>query len=148
MTTYAGVNALLIMKSYKSLNREEIYKFFYSMKRPDGSFHVHLNGYFYVFLMISEFDCRSCYCVLSICKLLNMLTPEIAEHVGEYILRSFCFLFFISSCQTYEGGFASNPGSEAHGGYTFCSVAALTLLNQLHKCNRSALEVLSVWNSE
>lgn len=47
----------------------------------------------------------------------------------------------LCSCQTYEGGFAGYPGLEAHGGYTFCGVAALTLLNSVYLCDTKALLV-------
>lgn len=33
-----------------------------------------------------------------------------------------------SSCQTYEGGIGGCPGTEAHGGYTFCGYAAAVIL--------------------
>lgn len=33
-------------------------------------------------------------------------------------------------CQTYEGGFGGVPNAEAHGGYTFCAVATLHLLDR------------------
>ena len=36
----------------------------------------------------------------------------------------------IDSCQRYEGGFGGDVGNEAHGGYTFCAVAALVLLQR------------------
>jgi prenyltransferase beta subunit len=32
--------------------------------------------------------------------------------------------------QTYEGGLGGEPGNEAHGGYTFCGLAALALIRQ------------------
>ena len=32
--------------------------------------------------------------------------------------------------QTYEGGLGGEPGNEAHGGYTFCGLAALALVGQ------------------
>ena len=32
--------------------------------------------------------------------------------------------------QTYEGGLGGEPGNEAHGGYTFCGLAALLLAGQ------------------
>jgi geranylgeranyl transferase type-1 subunit beta len=35
---------------------------------------------------------------------------------------------FLARCQTQEGGFALRPGGEAHGGSTYCAVAALALL--------------------
>jgi len=43
------------------------------------------------------------------------------------------------SCQTYEGGFAGCPGMEAHGGYSFCGLAALVMLGKQHLCDLRAL---------
>ncbi|OMO69738.1 Prenyltransferase/squalene oxidase [Corchorus olitorius] len=43
------------------------------------------------------------FCVAS---LLNILDDDLVQGLGDYIL----------SCQTYEGGIAGEPGSEAHGG--------------------------------
>lgn len=45
----------------------------------------------------------------------------------------------IVECQTYEGGLTNVPGAEAHGGYTFCGVAALALLNKLELLDISRL---------
>lgn len=39
---------------------------------------------------------------------------------------------WVASCQSYEGGFSALPGTEAHGGYTFCGFAAALLLKK-HK---------------
>lgn len=41
--------------------------------------------------------------------------------------------------QTYEGGLGGAPGNEAHGGYTYCGVAALALLDALPALNLPAL---------
>ena len=60
-----------------------------------------------------------------------MLTPELVEGVREFLLR----------CQTSEGGFGGLPETEAHGGYTFCAVAGLSILGCLADCNVAALEV-------
>ena len=38
---------------------------------------------------------------------------------------------WLARCQTYEGGMGGEQGNEAHGGYTFCGVAALALLGRL-----------------
>ncbi len=35
-----------------------------------------------------------------------------------------------NALQTYEGGLGGEPGNEAHGGYTFCGLAALMLVGQ------------------
>ena len=37
----------------------------------------------------------------------------------------------IIESQTHEGGISNVIGGEAHGGFTFCGVAALALLNRL-----------------
>lgn len=34
--------------------------------------------------------------------------------------------------QTYEGGLGGEPGNEAHGGYTYCGLAALMLADAAH----------------
>ena len=68
---------------------------------------------------------------------------------------------WVASCQTYEGGFAAlpgecrsrdpcnvirscDPGTEAHGGYTFCGFAALVLLGKPHLCDVNKLLVSCV----
>ena len=48
-----------------------------------------------------------------------------------------------ASCQTYEGGFSGTPGLEAHGGYTFCGLAALALLGHERLCDLDSLMVSS-----
>jgi len=55
-------------------------------------------------------------------KLLNILTPALASMLA---------VKFIASCQTYEGGFGGEPFTEAHGGYAYCAVAALQLVDRL-----------------
>ena len=50
-------------------------------------------------------------------------------------------------CQRYEGGFAGEPGGEAHGGYAFCGAAALTIINQFHTCDVDGFTVRSAWNA-
>ena len=46
---------------------------------------------------------------------------------------------FLLRCQSYEGGFGGEPGNEAHGGYTYCAVAGLSLLRALHHADVRAL---------
>ena len=41
--------------------------------------------------------------------------------------------------QTYEGGLGGEPGNEAHGGYTFCGLAALMLVKQAQTLDLPAL---------
>eukprot|EP01114_Cavostelium_apophysatum_P020546 TRINITY_DN6919_c0_g1_i1.p1 TRINITY_DN6919_c0_g1~~TRINITY_DN6919_c0_g1_i1.p1 ORF type:complete len:409 (+),score=40.52 TRINITY_DN6919_c0_g1_i1:70-1296(+) len=112
--TYAAVHALAVCGSKRALsviNRPKMYQFLLKVKRPDGSFVMHDQG---------ETDVRGCYCALTVAYLLNIMTPELVKGTAEHIAR----------CQSYEGGFGAEPGNEAHGGYTFCALAALVLLKR------------------
>jgi len=134
LPTYASVCVLAMVGrpgpggGWDQIDREAMYKFFMSLKQKDGSFLVAHH---------SEVDVRGIYCLLIAATLLDILTPELVEGTAG----------FISSCQTYEGGFASAshpsyslsgnilphpaprpPLGEAHGGYTFCALASWVLL--------------------
>ncbi|MED6127533.1 hypothetical protein PIB30_088871 [Stylosanthes scabra] len=125
-TTYAAVNTLITLggdKSLASINRDKLYGFLRRMKQPNGGFRMHVEG---------EIDVRACYTAISVASVLNILDEELTQNVGDYIL----------SCQTYEGGIAGEPGSEAHGGYTFCGLAAMILIGEV---NRLDLPRLIEW---
>lgn len=77
-----------------------------------------------------EIDSRSTYTIVSIARILNILTPELSEGVAEYLLQ----------CQTYEGGFGGEPFNEAHGGYNFCALAALLILGRAQDIDIEAQE--------
>ena len=79
-----------------------------------GTFQNHING---------ESDLRSTYCALTVSYILNLL-PD--ESLTSGIVSN------IQSCQTFEGGFGPEPYCEAHGGYSFCAIASLILLNSLN----------------
>jgi len=81
-----------------------------------GAVAIHYNG---------EMDMRGVYCGLVVADILNILqdNEEFTRGVGD----------LISSCQTYEGGISCAPLGEAHGGYTFCGLAALLLLEEESK---------------
>lgn len=122
-TTYAAVNALSIIgteEAYNSLDRSSLQKFLWTVRDVDGSFALHKGG---------EQDIRGAYCAVSIAKITNTYTDALFDKTAEWIV----------SCQTYEGGFAGCPGMEAHGGYAFCGIASLALLNKTHLCDVDAL---------
>ncbi|GAB2278144.1 hypothetical protein Dimus_012840 [Dionaea muscipula] len=122
-TTYAAVNSLITLgghRSLSSINRQKLYKFLQRMKDPSGGFRMHVRG---------EMDVRACYTAISVASILNILDDELAKNVGNYII----------SCQTYEGGIAGEPGSEAHGGYTFCGLATMILINQVQRLDIARL---------
>lgn len=125
-TTYAAVNTLITLggdKALASINRDKLYGFMRRMKQPNGGFRMHDEG---------EIDVRACYTAISVASVLNILDDELIKNVGDFIL----------SCQTYEGGIAGEPGSEAHGGYTFCGLAAMILIGE---ANRLDLPHLLDW---
>lgn len=108
-----------------AVGRDKMYKWFLSLKQPDGSFLVSHDA---------EVDVRGLYCLLVTATLLNLLTPDLLKGVPE----------FIAACQSYEGGFSSaslrcldgtNTSEfltsclgEAHGGYTFSCLASWVLV--------------------
>lgn len=118
--TYAAVNALCILgteKAYDVINRKKLKKFLIKLHQPDGSFLMHDGG---------EVDVRGAYCAASAASLTNILSDEIFYNTAEWV----------SSCQSYEGGFGATPGVEAHGGYSFCAYACLMLLKKDYLCNK------------
>lgn len=122
-TTYAAVNSLITLggqRSLSSINRDKLYSFLLRMKHASGGFRMHDGG---------EVDVRACYTAISVASILNILNYELVQNVGNYIL----------SCQTYEGGIAGEPGSEAHGGYTFCGLATMILINEVDRLDLSSL---------
>lgn len=122
-TTYAAVNALSIIgtdEAYDSIDRSSLQKFLWTVRDVDGSFALHKGG---------EQDIRGAYCAISIAKITNTYTDALFDKTAEWIV----------SCQTYEGGFAGCPGMEAHGGYAFCGLASLALLNRTALCDIDAL---------
>lgn len=52
---------------------------------------------------------------------------------------------FIKSCQSYENGFGQSPGTEAHGGPTFCAIASLHLMDQLEHLNEEEKGGIIKW---
>lgn len=116
-STYAAV--LTLANAYdeevlEKVDRAAIRKWLKSLKQPDGSFVMHQGG---------ESDCRAVYCALVVAKLLDIWDDELVSGCGEWLL----------SCQTYEGGFSGEANGEAHGGYTYCAVAALVLVYGIRK---------------
>ena len=121
--SYAAVLALATIgtpAAYAAVNRRDMYRWLLTLKRADGGVHIHADG---------EVDVRSAYTMLTIASLVNILTPELTAGVAEWLAR----------CQTYEGGFAGEPGGEAHGGYAFNAMAGLAILGRFDLVDIPAL---------
>ncbi|KAI6213106.1 CAAX farnesyltransferase subunit beta [Aphelenchoides besseyi] len=122
-TTYASVMALISIGSkeaWDSIDRDGLLKFFYANKQPNGSFTMHEGG---------EIDIRSVYCAVSVAVVCGIYSDELFGDSAQWIMR----------CRSYEGGFGGEPGCEAHGGYTYCGVAALALMERTHMLDDEAL---------
>lgn len=119
------------------------------LKQLDGGFRMCIGG---------EADVRGMYCALTILSLLGLPTELAAEdkerlQADADAIKSGAKIpghgsdpakiptdlldgcgEYLSRCQTYEGGIAGAPGGlEAHGGYAFCSLAALCTLGAPHE---------------
>jgi len=126
--TYAAVNALTIIgteEAYKVTDRDKLVKWLDRLRNEDGSFMMHVDG---------EVDIRGVYCALSAARLLNVYSESLFYNTDQWLLR----------CQTYEGGFGGCPGMEAHGGYSFCGLAALILLGKERLCDTDNLLLWAV----
>lgn len=129
-TTYAAILALTIIAttpdrtiaSHMAMEllrnkKQYLAPWWKQLQEHNGGFRMHIDG---------EIDVRASYCILSCAKLLHIPFTTITS---TSTLTS--TVQFIANCQTYEGGFGGEPGTEAHGGYTFCAIAALALLDHL-----------------
>ena len=122
--TYAATLALCCIGSSEAfavIDRPALYRFLLSMKDSSNGFRMHDDG---------EVDVRGTYTAIAVAALTNVLTPQLVEGVAEYA----------ASCQTYEGGFGGEPGVEAHGGYGFCAIATLCILDACHLVDLDALD--------
>lgn len=121
--TYATMLCLAeigLESGFRMVNRANLYRWLLTLKQPNGSFAMHTDG---------EADVRATYCALAVAKCAQLLTPELTQGVAEFVL----------SCQSFEGGFSSGPGSETHGGYTFCGCAAAMILGIMDRLDLDAL---------
>ncbi|PSS32587.1 Geranylgeranyl transferase type-1 subunit beta like [Actinidia chinensis var. chinensis] len=106
--------ALAILKTLgydlSLLDSESILKSMKNLQQSDGSFMPIHTG--------AERDLRFVFCAAAICSMLENWSGMDKENVKKYILN----------CQSYDGGFGLMPGSESHGGATYCAVASLRLM--------------------
>lgn len=124
--TYAAVNSLAIIGTEEALatvDRQKLASWLDRLRCPDGSFTMHVDG---------ELDIRGVYCALSVARLTNIYTADLFRNTDQWLIR----------CQSYEGGFGGVPGMEAHGGYSFCGLAALLLMGKEKLAN---VETLLNW---
>ncbi|KAJ4459773.1 putative Geranylgeranyl transferase type-1 subunit beta [Paratrimastix pyriformis] len=81
------------------------------------------NGSFRGTCFPSESDMRFVFCACAIASMLGDWSCVDIDRATDFIVRS----------QAFDGGFAQEPGLEAHGGSTYCAVAALYLMGRLNR---------------
>lgn len=108
---------LFLSEKFVEFSTETQIFVFQTLKQPNGSFLMHHGG---------EVDIRGVYCAVAVATLLNFEEKNfLFENTAQWLAQ----------CQGYEGGFSGEPGAEAHGGYTFCGLAALVMLGHERLCD-------------
>lgn len=127
--TYMALCILITLGDDLSrVNKSAVLQGVASLQNPDGSFK---SNYEY-----GESDLRFVYCSLAICNILNDSSNIDMNNAIK----------FISNCFNYDGAFGQNPGTESHGGSTYCAIASLSLLDQLNLVlNEKKLKSLERW---
>ncbi|KZC05390.1 PREDICTED: geranylgeranyl transferase type-1 subunit beta [Dufourea novaeangliae] len=113
--TYLALGSLLILEDDLSkVDKKSILEGMRACQKPDGTFSAVLMG--------GESDMRFLYCACCISAILNDWSGMDKARAIDYILNSI----------SYDGAIGQGPGLESHGGSTFCAVASLCLMNELH----------------
>lgn len=126
--TYTGIAVLLALGDDLSrLNKKAIIAGVAAVQQDDGSFSPTLHG--------SEHDMRFVYCAACICSFLDDWTGVDVDKMVKYIKDSI----------RYDYGISQHEQMEAHGGTTFCALAALQLSDRLSELSPVTIEGLKRW---
>ena len=125
---YAAMTAITILgipEGYDIVQRKGLHDFIVSMKSSfqPGLFTMHERG---------ESDMRAVYCAVASASLAGVLDEAITAGISDFIVKS----------QSYEGGIGAEPFGEAHGGFTFCGTATMSILGEGKRLN---LQKLGEW---
>ncbi|KAI8970242.1 terpenoid cyclases/protein prenyltransferase alpha-alpha toroid [Mycotypha africana] len=112
-TYTALLNLLLLGDDLSRVNRQAIIKTIRKLQQEDGSVAPTYGSL--------EIDVRFIFCACAVSFILNDWSGIDIERTTDHIKR----------LQSYEYAIAQCPNQEAHGGSTFCGVAALALMNKL-----------------
>ena len=114
MTMTALLSLLVLGDNFENVQRDKIASSLVHLQLP--------NGAFLATRLSTESDLRFVYCACVVAFILNDWSGIDKHSCTNFILQ----------CQTYEYAFGQVPGAEAHGGSTFCAVAALSLMDRLN----------------
>lgn len=127
--TYAVILALAMVGGEEALglvDRRALWRWLGRLKQADGGFQMAIGG---------EEDVRGAYCAMVAISLLNLpldlpRNSPAWSREGDTLLTG--LPEWIARCQSFEGGIAERPDSEAHGGYAFCALASLCIMGEPH----------------
>jgi len=124
--TYFALATLLILGDHlKRVKRRECLEWLTKMQRPDGSFGETLvNG-----KIEGGMDVRFGYTAMGIRWILRGGAGHEVDSVPDIDVDK--LVQRIKQSNTYDGGISEMPFHESHGGFTFCAIAALSLVNRL-----------------
>lgn len=126
--TYTALASLLVLgDDLARVDRAAVLSGVRALQLQNGSFRAALEG--------GENDMRFLYCAASICYMLDDWSGMNTESALQYVISSI----------SYEGGVGQGPGLEAHGGSTYCAVAALSMMNRLQDLGDKRLENMTRW---
>jgi len=126
--TYTAIASLLILGDDLSrVNRPAVLAGIKALQLEDGSFKAALQG--------GENDMRFLYCAATVCSMLNDWSGMDQDLAMNYVVTSI----------GYDGGIGQGPELEAHGGSTYCAVAALVLMGRLKEIGEDKLRGIKRW---
>lgn len=128
MTYTALVTLIILGDDLSRVDKEAVVQGIKALQTKSGSFSALVDG--------SEDDMRFVYCAAAVSYVLRDWSGFMVDDA----------IRFIRSCYCYDGGISPYPGTEAHGGSTFCAVASLTLMDRLNSAlSERELERLRRW---
>ncbi|KAI5244573.1 terpenoid cyclases/Protein prenyltransferase [Aureobasidium subglaciale] len=124
-TFFALCSLLILNDDLSRVKRKESLQWLTSLQRPDGSFGETLvkgkiNG---------GTDSRFGYCATGVRYILRGTFEGEVEGCPDIELDN--FVTCIRSAETYDGGISDAPYHEAHAGFTYCAIGALSNIDRL-----------------
>lgn len=124
-TFFALCSLLILGDDLARVRRDDCLRWLACLQRPDGSFGETLvNG-----SINGGTDSRFGYCATGVRYVLR--GPFGGEIEGCPDIRVDDFVTCIRSAETYDGGISDAPYHEAHAGFTYCAIGALSNINRL-----------------
>lgn len=145
LATMNAVQCLLLLGASSHIPRDAILRYLGTLYDKDsGAFRFSVQASW----LSCELDLRHVLCALVILHHFDLLAVTTHDSCS-CVLPSLLFQLdvprltsWILNAQNLDGGFGCRSGAASHAGYTYCAVASLALLNQLHQLTPKRLAKL------